>query len=800
MFLNDLRFAVRGYLRQPGFTIAALLTLALGIGANVAVFSVFEALMMRPLGYSGESEIAMLNHRDRSTGITKQFLVLGDLVDMKTRLASFERVSSYGSGQATLLEDDGALRVNVLFAGEGLMELLRARPAEGRPLRHEDHLEGAANVALLGHAFWQRHYAGRPMVGHSIRIGGQSFEVIGIAEPGFHFPVSATSDVIVPTSLPVTVPAQRRSGWIMAVGRLRPGIGIDAASTEIARVSNDMEREFPATNHDTEYFLTSLRDAAVGPTRPAIMMLLGAVAVVLLIACANVANLMLVRSLGREREFAISQALGAGRGRLVSRILAECTVLAIAAVAAGLLTAQWGARALVALLPAADELPALQDVGLNARVIGFAVGAGLLAAIIAGTQSMIALGGANLASELVGSRGASLGRGKRRASSALIVAEVALAVVLLMGAGLIFRSLRTLLQVDPGFERAGVAMASVMMPQARYASPEARRAFHLQAEAAVRRLPGVQAVGMAIVVPLTGNNWSVPFERADAPLPPGEKAPDVGWQGASAGYFQALRIPLKAGRLFDATERPGGPPTVIVSEGIQKRFFHDSSAVGRVLKVGNGTVEIVGVVGDIHRASLRDEPHADVYFPSEQGAPGQFTLFVRGTGDAAALARSLPATVRALDASVIVDEPTTMEEVARGDTQITAMLLRLLGMFALIAMGLAAVGLYGVMSHAVRLRTRELGTRVALGATPRSIVRLVMRQGIRLGALGLAIGIGVGLVGVRTLKSVVFGVGLVDPASLAAVVLLMVTTMLLACWIPARRAAAVDPARTLQNE
>jgi putative ABC transport system permease protein len=432
MFLTDLRYAVRGFLRQPGFSLAALLTLALGIGANVAVFAVFEAVMLRPLGYSDAEELAVLNHRDRGTGITKQFLVLGDYVDMTGRLTSFERLSAYGSGQATIIEPEGAQRVGVLFAGAGLLDLLRVHPAQGRALTADDHREGSANVVILGHEFWQRHYGGRPMLGTSISVGGNALQVVGIAPPGFRFPANSSSDLIVPMSVPATVPAVRRSGWTMAVGRLKPGVSLQRANDEIRQVSHTMEREFPATNHDTEYFLASLRDTVAGPTRPALFLLLASVAVVLLIACANVANLLLVRSLGREREFAISQALGAGRKRLISRMLAESVVIAVAAVVVGVVGARWGTGALVRLIPGAEDLPALAHVGLNPAVLAFAIGAGVLAALISGAQSIFTIGRTNLAAELVGSRGASLGRGGPPGRTPLIVCEFAHANLVLI--------------------------------------------------------------------------------------------------------------------------------------------------------------------------------------------------------------------------------------------------------------------------------------------------------------------------------------------------------------------------------
>jgi putative ABC transport system permease protein len=481
-------------------------------------------------------------------------------------------------------------------------------------------------------------------------------------------------------------------------------------------------------------------------------------------------------------------------------MLAEGLVLALAGALVGTAVAHGGAKALAHLIPNAASLPGLASVGVNGRVLAFALGIAILTAVLASVQSVLTLGSKSFSAAMVASRGTSRGIGARRATATLVVAEIALGMVLLLGAGLILRSFRELIGVDPGFDRANVLTMSVSIPAERYGNPEAARGFVQLAEQRLKAIPGIEQVGEAVVIPLTGNNWTVPFDRADQPVPEGERPPDVGWQNASGGYFSALRIPLLSGRLFDETDRPGGTPVVIVSEAIQHQFFNDSNAVGRMIRLGQNQLEIVGVVGNIHRASLRDNPRADLYFPGEQRTGTQFNLLVRTTGEPMQSLSTITAALRELESNVVVDNPRTLEEIAREDTRVTELLLWLLGIFAVVALGLAAVGLYGIMSYVVRLRTREIGTRVALGASRSDIVTLVMRQGTRMAIAGVAIGFAGGLLAVRLLRTVVYGVGLTDPMTLVAASLTMLVTATLACYLPARRAAMVDPARTLTEE
>jgi putative ABC transport system permease protein len=805
MFVQAMKGAVTRMVREPGFTVVAALTLALGVGANVAVFAVVEAVLLRPLPYAEAEAIAILNHRDVRTGITKEFIAIGDYVDIVARQSAFESVAGYGSGQLTLYDGGEPLQVGVLAMAPGLFDVLRVRPSVGRVLNEEDTRAEAAPVAMLGYRLWQERFGGDPaVVGRSVRIGVRARTIVGIAPEGFRFPPSADTDVIVPQTLPLTAPSARRQGWIFAVARLAPGRTAESATADLAAISRQMEQEHPEQNQGSTYYAVPLRDALVGDTKGALVVLLGAVGFVLLIACANVANLQLVRALGRRREIAVRLALGAGRGQLTAMLLAESLALALVAGAVGVAGAYWGVRALVALVPASVQVPGLADVRLNGLVLAFGLLLALVAALAFGALAAFTVRLEHASDVLVSAGRATMTRLARRATNGLVVAEVALAVVLFIGAGLFVRSFAGLLAVDPGFRYDDVLTATIQLPVDRYQpGPDggaARFAFYQRAFDAIEAVPGVAAVGAGVVLPLTGNNWTIPFERADQPVPAGERAPDVGWQVASGGFFRALDIPLVAGRLFDERDGAGGPPVVIVSASIQRTYFGGESAVGRHVRLGEETAEIVGVVGDIRRAGLTDEPRADMYLPFEASLGNQITLFVRTAPGSADVAGSLRTALRAIEPNTAFLEVTSLADVASASVGVTELVLWLLGVFAAVALLLAAVGIYGVMAYVVRQRTREIATRMAVGATRADIVRLVMRQGAGVAVTGIAAGLVLGFIATRFVRSALFGVSPSDPATLLLAAAALGATSLLAAYLPARRASAVDPARTLAQQ
>jgi predicted permease len=798
MLVYNFRHALRLLHREPAFMSAAVLTLALGIGANVAVFAVLEAVMLRPLPYPDADQIVILNHRDQRTGVTKEFIALGDFVDLAARQNVLESLNGFGDFDATIFDVGDPFRVSALVASPGVFDMLRVQPVHGRPLQEGDARPGAPPVMMLGQELWQTKFGSDPQViGRSVRLGQQMRQVVGIAPAGMRFPPQSRAEVIVPLTMPAQAPAQRKSGWTFGTGRLKPGMTVADLDAQLATLSRQMEQDHPSQNQGSMYYALPLRQALVGDTRWPLLLMQAAVVLVLLIACANVANLLLVRSLGRRQEMAVRMALGAGRGRLAVQLLCETIVLCTIGGAAGVALAYWGVPALVALVPRTVNVPGLESVGINRGVLAFAFGVSLATALAFGFFAAMSVSRQSAAGALTNAARVGVSRTSRRAASILIVTEIAVTVVLLVSAGLVLRSFTRLLSVDPGFSTDAVLTIDLQIPADRYRDAAARKAFYDRAFEALSDSPQVAEVGAAVVTPLTGNNWTVPFERSDQPVPSGERPPDVGWQLASGGYFKALDIPLRSGRLFDSRDRPGGAQVVIISEAIEKRFFPEGGAVGRRVGRGQGEAEIVGVVGDIRRAGLTDEPRADMYFPFELSPSNGITLFLRTTGDPMATLPSVRDTLRGLEPAIAFAEVETMADVASESLAPTRLTLWLLGVFAIVALALAAIGVYGVMAYAVRQRTREIGTRLALGATGQGIAWMVMREGSVIVLAGLAIGMTVGLVAARSLGAMLYSTPATDPMTLVTTAGVLIATMLLACYVPARRAATVDPARTL---
>jgi putative ABC transport system permease protein len=802
MFLQDLRRAFRLLFREPGFTLAAVVTLALGVGANTAVFAVVEAVLLRPFSYPEPGRLAILRHRDQQTGVSKDFIAMGDYVDLLKRQSAFESAAGYGNSHPIIFGDGDPFRADGLAAAPGLLDLLRMRPALGRLLQPEDARPGAAPVMLLGYEFWQSHFGGDPhIVGRAVKVDQAMRQIVGVAAPRFQFPPDQRTDVILPLAVPLQAPAQRKTDWIFAAARLKPNVALEQANANLAAVSRQLQREFPRSNQGSEYFAVSLRDALVGETKTALVLMLAAVGLVLLIACANVANLLLARSLSRRREMAVRMALGAGRGRLVAQLVTESLTLSVTAGCAGILIAHWGAPALVALAPKSLSVAGLANVHIDGGVMVFALGIAVATTLIFGLASALAVRTTVATGALAAAGRVTSAAPVRRAASVLVAAEVALAVVLLIGAGLILRSFSRLLAIDPGFRADGVLTMSIDVPAERYRDAIAREALFQRLFAALHAVHNVREAGAAVVTPLTGNHWTVTLERPEHPVPPGERPPEVGWQLASSGYFKALQIPLLSGRLFEPSDRPGGRLVVIVSEAIRRRFFPNEDPIGREVKAGDQKALIVGVVGNIHRAGLRDEPHADMYFPFEQlPSPSSVTLFIRTASDSLSVLPPMQAALRSVEPNIVLVETRTMPDIVGDSVEITHLVLWLLAVFAGIALALAAVGIYGVMSYVVRQRTREIGTRVALGATQSDIVWLVMRYGARIATIGAAIGAAAGLAAGRALGSMLYGVSPADPITLAGAACVLLAATLVACYLPARKAAAIDPARTLAEQ
>jgi putative ABC transport system permease protein len=799
MWTHGLRQSLRMFRREPAFAAAAVLTLALGIGANTALFAVVEAVLLRPLPFDRADQLIVLRHRDVQTGLTKPDIAIGDFIDLRARQRSLESLAGFGGFQSTIFGEGEPLHIEGATATPDALRTLRAQPALGRVLENDDAREGAAPVVVVSDELWRTVLGSDPQVlSRSIQLGATRCLVVGILPPGFRFPGMSRTDVIVTRPLPTAAPAQRKSGWIYGIGRLRAGVTLRQMEEELTAISRQFEVEFAEQNRGSRYEALMLRDALVGDTRRPLMLLLAAVGLVLLIACANVGNLLLARARGRQQELAIRRALGASRARLVFQVLVEGVALAVAGGLVGAAIAWRSVPALVALIPNASSLPGLDRVGINLGVLVFAFGAALVSAAIFSAIACVSPFREDR-SALSGQRQETMAPGARIAASGLVAAEIALAAVLLAGAGLTLRSFTNLLAVDPGFTPEGVLTVQFALPAGRYTEERARREFYSRAFADIATLPDVQSVGAAMVTPLTGNNWTVPLQRMDRPLAAGLRPPEVGWQLASEGYFRALRIPLRSGRLFEPGDATG-PPVVIISEAVATRFFAGENPIGQRISLGDFKPEIVGVVGNIRRASLVDDPRADLYFPFERSTNPSITLFIRAAADPVAALPAVRAVIRRLEPHAVLYEITTLSAIAEESAAVTRLATRLLAGFATIALVLAAVGVYGVMSYRVRLRTRELGTRLALGASPRDITRMVLLQGVAIASIGLAVGTAGALVFGQMLSSVLFGIQPWDPATLTSAAALLAVATLTASYLPARRASRVDPVVALATD
>jgi putative ABC transport system permease protein len=797
MLIQDLRRAFRIFRVEPGFAAIAVLTLALGIGANTALFAVVEAVLLRPLPVTGAGEIVILRHRDTNSGITKEFLGTGDVFELKTRVQTMQDLTEYGNAQATMFDGEEPVPLGGLSDTPELFAALQVQPALGRLISAADVRRGASPVVMISHELWQTRFGSDPnIIGRGLQFTSAKRQVIGVLPQGFHFPPNSDTDIAIPMTVAAAPPPQRQGGWVKVLARLKPGQSIQSASAELATLSREFAEKYPGQNRGTQYYAESLRDALVGDTKQPLLLLLAAVGCVLLIACVNVGNLLLARSLGRTQEIAVRTALGAGWMRLVSQIFTEGIVLAIVGGLAGVVLAWQAAPALAALVPESAAVPGLKSVGLNVPVVVFSIGVSLLAALLFSTVSCIGLNNAQRRAALGSTRGTSMSAGARRAASWLVAGEIALAGVLLVGAGLTLRSFANLIAVDPGFRIDHVLTMQITLPAARYRTPETVVDFYARAQRALEDLPEVNHAGTAEVVPLTGNNWTVALDRVDRPAPAGLRPPDVGWQTASAGYFRALEIPLKAGRLFEDRDRLEKVTPVIISQAIADQFFPNEDPIGMRLKAGSpdGSV-IVGVVGNIRRASLTDSPRTDMYFPGPAN-----TLFLQTSGDPLSALPAVRTALRTHEPSVVIGGARTMSDYAAASMAITSLAMRLLAGFAIVAVLLAAIGIYGVMAYSVRRRSREIGTRVALGAARGDIIAMVMREGGVITAIGVGAGLGAGLFAARSLSAILYGVPPADPIALAAAAAVLFGTGLAASYAPARRAARIDPARTLTAE
>ncbi len=816
--VQDVRYGLRTLRRDPGFTVVAVLTLALGIGANTAIFSVVDGVLLRPIPLDHADRLMVVWETDRDSGTAHEPASVPDFLDFQERSRRFEKLAAVSATEVNLTPAQGdPARLAALAVSHELLPMIGVQPIVGRGFTRAEDQPGGPNVVLLRESLWERLFARDPsVVGRTVRLDDLPYTVVGVlpdsadfgslqilsaADYGRSFADrghGARVEAWVPLQAdPEALP--RDTHPIFILGRLAPGATPAAAQEEMAAIAADLEKKYPE-NKARGVSIEPFPEVVFGPVRPALLVLLGAVALVLLAACANIANLLIARGAVRLREVAVRSALGAAWERLVRQFLVEGMLLTLAGAGLGLLLAVLGLDLLLALAP--GGIPRLSEVGLDGRVLGVTLGLSVLVALGVGLAPALQARRTDLQSPLKeeAGRGATADRVRSRSRAVLVVAELALAVVLLVGAGLLLKSFWLLHRVDPGFRTGGVLKAEVQLPPARYPRPfkswpnwTEQQRFQDELLKRVRALPGVQAVAMAGNHPLDPgftNSFYVVGRREEA-----KDWPEIAIRRVTPGYFETLRVPLVRGRLFNASDAPSAPPALLINEEAARRFFPGRDPLGQQIFFWGNNWTIVGLVSDERFHGLAEAAPPAVYAPLAQAPSfdGSGSLLARAQGDPAALARSVQRVIRELDPELAVFgvEPleTTLAE-SVGQQRFTLLLILV---FAALALVLAVVGVYGVLSYMVAQRAPEMGLRMALGASPGTVVRLVVLQGTRLALWGLALGLAGAVVMTRFLRSLLFGVGATDPLTFGTVMALVFAAAVLASWFPARRATQEDP-------
>ena len=804
---QDLRLAVRKLRKSPGFAFIAILTLALGMGANSAIFSVINTVLLSPLPMAQPDQLVRVYDVDKRTDKLPASAM--NFRDMRAQATSFTDLAAYDvsdlslTGAGTEPERLQGAQVTAPF-----FDVLGAQPQLGRGFAPDEDQPGKSRVVILGNTLWKRRYgADRGIIGRSIEVGGVPHTVVGVMAPGFDFPMKAQLWRPVTWEKDLTDPTNRGAHFLNVYGRLKPGVSLAAANQEVARIAKALEQQYPKNNTGVGGRVIPLREEVLGNVQPALFVLLGAVAAVLLIACANLSNLLLARAASREGEISVRLALGASRGRIVRQLLVESALLALLGAALGLIFATWGLDALVALGP--EDLPRLQGVSIDGRVLGFTALLALLTSGIVGLIPALQASRVELSRSLgeVG-KGGSTGGPRQRARNALIVAETALAVVLLVAAGLLIKSFVRLQQVELGYQTDHVLAVDLSLPETQYewASP-ATAQFYEQLLTRVRALPGVKSAGISVHVPLSRRGMSSTLQDKSRPEAEPGKEDKAEIRVVSAGVLEGLRIPLLRGRML--TDQDGtteGNRAVLLSEEAARRYWPGEDPIGRTVDIGvdygKGSFGgvVVGIVGNTRFVTPTREPQPEAYVSFAQAWSNDMSLLVHTDGSPLALAGAVRNEVRALNKNLPVANVRTLEAMMGSAVSQPRFFMLLVGVFAGLALLLAAIGIYGVVTHAVSLRTRELGIRMALGADARQVVGMVLGQYLRVTGAGLALGVGLAFVASRLLDSMLFGVEGGDPLTYVGVALLLALVSVAASYLPAHRATRIDPSLALRQE
>ncbi len=799
--LQDLRYAFRALRQHPAFTLTAVLTLGLGIGANVAIFSVVNAVLLRPLPFEQPDRLVRVWGLHPQIG--HEAASLPDFLDWRAQTPSFEGLSALANTRFALTGAGEPEMIRGALVSADFFRTLGVSPLRGRMFAPGEDTRAAARVAVLGEGLWRRRFGGDPgVLGRPVQLNGTAYTVVGIAPASARIqgPVDAWTTLATDTTL------ERRADFLHVIGRLKAGVSLTRGQDDMRAVARRLAGQYPATNTNWSVDVLPLREAMVGPVRTALLLFMLAVGLVLLIACANVANLMLARAAARGQEVVIRTALGASRGRLLRQLLTESVVLGLLGGGLGVLVAAWGVQGLGALGP--GTLPRAEEVGLDGRALAFALVLSVTTGLLFGLAPAARLAGGTLpGAGRDGSRSVAGGAGLRNLRGGLVLGEVALAFMLLVGAGLLVRSFDRLLRVEPGFKTEGLLTARLLLPRAKYEDDATQAAFLAEVTGRLSALPSVRSAAVVTDAPLGDSPPYVSFAIEGQPTRPAGTVHDVQLFSASADYFSTLGVPVVAGRAFDPSDRAQAPLVAVINHAAAVRYFGGRNPIGARLTFGERTDTaalwrtVVGVVGDVRQEGLGQPPYPQVYVPVAQ-SPDRWIVLVARTAvrNPLTLGPDVRGAVAALDRDLALSDVSTMEQRISGITARPRVSALVLGSFAVTALLLAAIGIYGVVSYGVLQRTRELGIRMALGAGRGAVLGMVVRQGLT----PVAAGISVGMVGAwaagRVLRSLLFQVETTDAPTFLAVTAFLAAAAILACYLPARRAALADPVDSLRSE
>ncbi|MFL6333883.1 MAG: ABC transporter permease [Pyrinomonadaceae bacterium] len=810
---KDVQYAARVLLKSPGFTAVAVIAVALGVGANTAIFSVVNAVLLKPLNYKDPAQLVLINHNYPKIDL-KASVSSSGYAYYRDHAKSFSEIAAAMGWSVNLTGEGEPERLQGMAATPNLFTLLGAEAAQGRAFTAEEGQVGNNKVVVLGNAFWRRRFGGLPVVGKNLMLNGEPYTVVGVMPPSVEFgrewsgqapdiwsPIAFTPQQLDPNT-------GLTNEYLGVLARLKPGVSCEQAQADLDSMAADLRSQYMpgADASNWGLLLTPFDEFVVGKIRTPLLILLGAVAFVLLISCANVANLMLARAAVRQKEIAVRTALGASRWRVVRQLLTESVLLSVTGGAVGLLLAMWGVDLLLRLNE--NKIPRATEIGLDSRVLLFTLGVSVLTGVVFGLAPAFQTSGVNLHDTLKeGGRSGQLGV-RKGLRNVLVVVEMAFAVVLLVGAGLLIRSFVELQRVNPGFQPAGVLAMQVSLPSNKYKEGEQRTAFDRQLLEELRGLAGVKSAATITSLPMSGWNQSGSFRIEGRQVAPNESAPHGDRWMASDDYFQTMGIPLVRGRYFDARDTADAPGVAIVSEALARKYWPDEDPVGQRIAIDrlpDGQTprwrEVVGVVGHVRNESLEGESRGQYYLPyTQRPTSSDLFLVVRADGDPSPLAPLVRARIASVDKDLPVYKVTTMEKLVSDSLAQRRFSLTLFGVFAALALALAVVGLYGVMSYGVAQRTHEIGLRMALGAQGRDVLRMVVGQGMALVAVGLGLGLAGAFALTRLMTSLLFGVSAADPVTYAGIAVLLSAVALLASYLPARRATKVDPMVALRYE